>query len=87
MSPRTIRVNLQFGPRTDPTLWSELVAQPPYARAKLVRHLLSEAIRHRTGAPVTACKGGASASLSTEGSDEGVFSDKVAALLGRTLRM
>lgn len=87
VSRRSIRVNLQFGPRTEPTLWNELVALPPYARAKRLRLLLSEAIQHRTGAPVSNVQRRAPPPASTKGSDEVEFSDNVAALLGRSLRM
>lgn len=42
--PERIRVNLQFGARTDPALWRELNSRPPYARAKLLRQLIAEAL-------------------------------------------
>lgn len=45
---KNLRINLQFGRRTDPDLLSEIRSLPPYRRAKFVQKLIAEAWRART---------------------------------------
>lgn len=40
---KSLRINLQFGCRTEPELLSELQSLPPYRRAKFVQKLIAEA--------------------------------------------
>lgn len=47
MKAVSIRVNLRFGPRTDPHLLREIAALPPYRRARLLRELLEQAWQRR----------------------------------------
>lgn len=43
----SLRVNLRFGPRTNPQLLEQLTRLKPYQRAKLLRQLLEEGMRAR----------------------------------------
>jgi hypothetical protein len=43
----SIRVNLRFGPRTNPELLQYFSGMAPYRRAKMVRRLLEEGWRAR----------------------------------------
>jgi hypothetical protein len=45
-APRSIRVNLRFGPRTHPELMKLISSLPPYKRARRLRQLLEEALKH-----------------------------------------
>lgn len=47
MKAVSIRVNLRFGPRTDPALMREIAALPAYRRARLLRELLEQAWQRR----------------------------------------
>lgn len=86
---RSIRVNLRFGPRTDPALIREIAALPPYKRAKLLRQLLEAGWRHRrdvpSGVPARASAGLAQP-LTLEASD-GSFSQDILALVGKSVRL
>jgi hypothetical protein len=44
-SPRSIRVNLRFGPRTSPELMKLIASLPPYKRARRLRQLLEQGIK------------------------------------------
>lgn len=87
MSRQCIRVNLQFGPRTDAALWAELTARPPYSRAKFLRELLLEALRYRSGAAVPASKATVTGPSFQNYNEEGAFTNGVAGLLGTSLRL
>lgn len=87
---RSIRVNLRFGPRTDPALIREITALPPYRRAKLLRRLLETGWR-ASHAPPAPAQGPASTSISdarpTQSPPEGDFSDELLSLVGKSVRL
>lgn len=88
-SARSIRVNLRFGPRTDPALIREIAALPPYKRAKLLRQLLEAGWRNRREVPSAVpaqASAGAAQPFTLEAAD-GSFSQDVLALLGKAVRL
>lgn len=44
-TPKSVRVNLRFGPRTPPELMNMITALPPYKRARRLRELLERGLR------------------------------------------
>jgi hypothetical protein len=82
----SIRVNLRFGPRTDPSLTREIAAMPPYRRAKRLRQLLEagwqaqhDPRRSPGRAPVRP--------ITTTDPSDADFSEDLLALVGRSVRL
>jgi hypothetical protein len=85
----SIRVNLRFGPRTDPALIREIAAMPPYRRAKRVRQLLQAGwqARHDLGPSPGRAPARRSRSLTTTEPSDADFSEDLLALVGRSVRL
>jgi hypothetical protein len=82
-----LRVNLRFGTRTDRALLRELSTYTPYARARFIRTLILEGWRLRlAGGRVLPASTPEPQSIPQE-FEEVLFSDEVAALLGKTIRL
>lgn len=87
---RSIRVNLRFGPRTDPALLREITALAPYRRAKLLRRLLEAGCRASRETPVPArvpANAGTPRPRATESSPDGDFSEELMSLVGKSVRL
>ena len=86
----SIRVNLRFGPRTDPELMREIAALPAYRRARLLRELLDQGWQRRHEPPPTSTAEGA---LLRHDEPQPVsqadvsFSEDVFSLFGKSVRL
>lgn len=90
MKAVSIRVNLRFGPRTDPELMREIAALPAYRRARLLRELLEQAWRRRHESRTAPTP--ASASLRQDepqpvAQADVSFSEDVLSLFGKSVRL
>ena len=91
---RSIRVNLRFGPGTDPALWKELEALAPYARAKLVRRLMLAGWRPQRAAPGISSVSApvirgttANGAITTDDAQDSLFRDDILALVGGAVKL
>ena len=86
---RSIRVNLRFGPRTDPELMREIGALPAYKRARFLRKLLEQAwrSRHEPQPRITEARVSEPQIVSSGGGEETGFSAEVLALFGKSVRL
>lgn len=85
----SIRVNLRFGPRTNPELLQYFLGMAPYRRAKMVRRLLEEGWRarndaHSTTRPLLTLKKNAHIARPTSDSN---FSRQVLEHLGKAIKL
>lgn len=92
-TPRSIRVNLRFGPRTSPELMKLMASLPPYKRARRLRQLLEQAITHGTDAGKSTRKMQRPAYLSigrienvADEEDDAQLTSDVLDLLGQSIR-
>lgn len=85
----SIRVNLRFGPRTDPALIREIATLPPYKRAKLLRRLLEVGWRSRSEplSPASTYASVAVTQAHAVDANDGSFSQDVLALVGKSVRL
>lgn len=86
---RSIRVNLRFGPRTDPALIREIAALAPYRRAKRLRQLLEAGWRARQDVPVRARASSAATVPKPQASEasQATFDQDLLALVGQSVRL
>lgn len=86
---QSIRVNLRFGPRTDPALIREIAALAPYRRAKRLRQLLEAGWRARQEMPSPARTRSPSSMPAHQPpeSSEGSFAQDLLALVGQSVRL
>lgn len=90
MKAVSIRVNLRFGPRTDPELMREIAALPAYRRARLLRELLDQGWQRRHEPPPTSTA--ESVSLRQDeprpvSQTDVSFSEDVLSLFGKSVRL
>lgn len=86
---QSIRVNLRFGPRTDPALIREIAALAPYRRAKRLRQLLEAGWRARQEipSPTPARSPSGVTTHQLPESSEGSFAQDLLALVGQSVRL
>lgn len=84
----SVRVNLRFGPRTDPALLQEILTLPPYKRARLLRQLLAQGWQQRQSPPPKSVASRPTAVQAGEpnSGDGANFSQDILSLLGQSVR-